>query len=137
MRRVGLLLAIGSAAALLAFVTAAPPVPPLHAVAGPVAAAVEPNRITTPTDPPADPFPLRRQFLTDDQLDRLTADPRGPFRKLTKPDFEAKVRAAADAQQLARTPPLVVSAAYRGRYEPGKLTGTADWAVANPAGKPG
>lgn len=142
MRSASLLLAIGSAAALLvAVVTAAPPSPPsppLQAVAGPVAVVVDPPKPgATPAEPPTDPFPLRRQFLTDDQLDRLTTDPRGPFRKLTKPDFEAKVRAAADAQQLARTPPLVVIAAYRGRYESGKLSGSADWTVANPAGKPG
>ncbi len=127
MRAAGLLLGIGFAAALGLLVSAAPPPPALHAVVGPAAFPVESH---------ADPFPLRRQFLTDDQLDRLTADPRGPFRKLTKPEFETKVRAAADAVQLARTPPQVVAAAYRGRYDPGRLTGSADWTVANTSGRP-
>ena len=127
MRAAGLLLAIGSAAALGVLVSAAPPAPALRSVVGTAA---------VPAEPTADPFPLRRQFLPDDQLDRLTADPRGPFRKLTKAEFETRVRAAADAVQLARTPPQVVTAAYRGRYEPGRLTGTADWTVANPSGRP-
>lgn len=127
MRAAGMFLVLTSTA-LCVLVSAAPPPPALQAVAGPAAA---------PVDPPVDPFPLRRQYLTDDQLDRLTADPRGPFRKLSKPEFEAKVRAAADAVQLTRTPPQVVTAAYRGRYEPGRLTGSADWTVANPAGRPG
>ncbi|MCU0704910.1 MAG: hypothetical protein MUF18_13115 [Fimbriiglobus sp.] len=128
MRGLGLLLAIGSVAALWAVGVAAPPPPPLHALAGPAAIPVE----ATP-----DPFPLRRQFLTDDQFDRLTADPRGPLRKLTRTDFDAKVRAAADASQLARTPPQLVTAAYRARYQPGQLTGSAEWTVANTAGRPG
>lgn len=128
MRVAGVLLVFASAAALFSVVIAAPPNPTLHALAGPVAVVQEPV---------PDPFPLRRQFLTDDQLDRLTADPRGPLRKLTKPEFEAKVRAAGEAVQLARTPPQVVSATYRGKYATGRLTGTADWTVANPAGKPG
>jgi hypothetical protein len=128
MRTAGLLLVAGCAAAVVAAAVAAPRTPPLAAVVGPAA---------VPAEPPVDPFPLRRQFLSDDQLDKLTADPRGPFRKLTKPEFEAKVRSAADAVRLARTPPQVVSATYRGRYEPGRLFGTAEWAVANPSGRPG
>lgn len=127
MRVAGVLLVFASAAALFSVVIAAPPTPTLHALAGPVAVVQEPV---------PDPFPLRRQFLTDDQLDRLTADPRGLLRKLTKPEFEAKVRAAGEAVQLTRTPPQVVSAAYRGKYSTGRLTGTADWTVANPAGQP-
>ena len=71
----------------------------------------------------------RRQFLPPDKLDAIAADPRGPFRKLPKAEFEEKVRLAADAQELARTPPRLVATAYTGRYAPGSVSGSAEWAV--------
>jgi hypothetical protein len=89
-----------------------------------------------PDDRPPDPFPVRRVLLPAGKLDPIvSAAARGAFRTLPKDEFESRVSAAARAQLAARTPPVLVRAVYRGGYAPGRITGTADWTVANPGGR--
>lgn len=83
-----------------------------------------------------DPFPLRRVFLPNETDPRLDAEP-GGFRRLSLDDFEARVRAAAQAVAARANPPRVQQAAYRATYSAGQLTGVAEWRIAAPSRRPG
>src|ERR1043165_4344707 len=73
-----------------------------------------------------DPFPIQRLPVTADKLaQELKAQKQGVFVELSRQAFEDKVRAAAEAQQAARTPPHIVEAHYRAFFGPAGLHGTA------------
>lgn len=119
MIRPALLLILGAAA--LGLASSATP-QPLPAVVGPAI-------LRQP--PPADPFPIRRTYLTGDALATALAHmTRGELVQLPRDDFEAKVRAAAHAAG----PPRLADARYRATLTDAGLVGTAEWRLAAPAG---
>jgi hypothetical protein len=87
--------------------------------------------------PAIDPVPIRRQFLSADQFKPMNdGDPQGVFHLLKKTDFESRVSQAAEALIASRTPPSLIRAVYRGTYTRNAISGTAEWSIANPSGRP-
>lgn len=88
-------------------------------------------------DPPDDPFPIRRVRVTEAQLpDVLKAAEPGTLVRLPRDQFEARVRKAVATAAAARAAPRIAEAAYTATLTGGDLTGTAEWVVSNPGGRP-
>jgi hypothetical protein len=118
-------LALVAAVAFGAAVGGAPPPPARMA-----AAAV-------PADPPDDPFPIRRVRVTEAQLpDVLKAFEPTALIRIPRDQFESRVRKAALAAAAARVTPRVVEATYTATLTGGDLSGTAEWVITNPCGRP-
>lgn len=104
---------------------------PLVAVAGGLA-SVDGESI----DSPEDPFPLRRVFVPSNQLAAcLASATNGPYVRISRTEFEAKVRAATRAK--ADPSPHLVAATYSATFAEGRMSGTGTWAVAYPNERPG
>jgi len=92
---------------------------------------------TSPEPPVADPLPIRRVLLPADRLAaELERARRGVLVQLSRDDFEAKVRKAAQAGDPLKNPPRLVEARYRATLTETALTGTAEWKLTNPSGEP-
>jgi hypothetical protein len=119
---------LATAALAVAVPAGGTPPDPLAAVAGgPASAPRTPDSV--PAAPPADPFPIRRTFLTGDRLAAALADAaRGALTRLPREEFEAKVRTAA--ARAAAPAPRLAEARYKATLADGGLTGTAEWRVA-------
>jgi hypothetical protein len=121
------LLALAAGALAFAVPAGGAPPDPLAAVAG--ATSFVPGTESSVPSAAADPFPIRRTFLTGDRLTAALADAaRGALARLPREEFEAKVRAAA--AHAAAPPPRLAEARYRAALTDGGLTGTAEWHVA-------
>lgn len=90
-----------------------------------------------PAEPHDDPFPIRRVRVTEAQLpDVLKATDPAALVRLPRDQFEARARKAAATAAAARTTPRIVEATYTAALAGGDLTGTADWVITNPCGRP-
>src|SRR5262249_29955321 len=89
-------------------------------------------------DEPADPTPLRRVVLPADKVaDALKQARDGVFVQMPRKDFEALVRRAALAGKDGLQPPRLVEARYRAVLtDSPSLSGSAQWKLVNPSGKP-
>jgi hypothetical protein len=84
-----------------------------------------------------DPFPIRRVRLTEAQLpDAIQGFDPGVLVRLPRDEFEARVRKAGRAAVETRFTPRVVEARYTATLAGDDLTGTAEWVVLNPCGRP-
>ena len=82
-----------------------------------------------PAPPVADPFPIRRTFLTGDRLATALADAaRGNLTRLPREEFEAKVRSAS--RRVTDPAPRLAEARYKAALSDAGLSGTAEWRVA-------
>jgi hypothetical protein len=79
---------------------------------------------------PSDPFPIRRVFLPANR----TPEGIGSLVRMTRTEFEQKVRVASDALQR---PPSIAAAQYTVTVAGDALVGTAEWTVRNPSGRNG
>jgi hypothetical protein len=88
--------------------------------------------------PRPDPLPLRRVQVPADrlvaELDRLQ---KGVLQRVPLPEFEDRVRKAADAADRLQQPPRLLEAHYRARLDGAALVGEGHWVVANPLAGPG
>ncbi len=91
-----------------------------------------------PQEEPHYPVPIHRLAVTQERLaEELKAHKQGVLVELSRKSFEEKVRAAAEAQQNARTPPRLLESHYRAFFEPAGLHGTAQWKVVHTVPSPG
>jgi hypothetical protein len=91
----------------------------------------------SPEEPVADPVPIRRVLLPPDRLAaELERAKRGVLVQLSRDDFEAKVRKAAQAGAPLKNPPRLVEARYRATLTEAALAGTAEWKLTNPSAGP-
>jgi hypothetical protein len=85
-----------------------------------------------------DPIPIQRVEVTPEKLaEELKQHPHGIYVELPRKAFDEKIRAAAQAQQDALTPPRIVEAHYRAFFEPDGLRGTVQWRVVHSTQSPG
>src|SRR5688500_6497846 len=101
------------------------------ALAVPAALPRDPVAVAVSAIPPpaADPFPIRRTFLTVDRLATALAEAaRAALTRLSREEFEAKVRAAA--RRAADPSPRLAEARYKAILSDAGLSGTAEWRVA-------
>ena len=102
------------------------------ALAVPAALPRDPVSVAASVIPPplvADPFPIRRTFLTGERLAAVLADAaRGNLARLPREEFEAKVRAAS--RHAADPSPRLAEACYKATLTDVGLTGSAEWRVA-------
>ena len=88
-------------------------------------------------DDVADPFPIRRVRVTEEQLpDAIKGLDAGVLVRLPRDEFEARVRKAGRVAAEARITPRVAEASYTATLTGDDLTGTAEWVVVNPCGRP-
>src|SRR5437763_10078589 len=87
--------------------------------------------------PSEDPFPIRRVRVAEAQLPELlkTLEP-DTLVRLPRAEFESRVRKAAAAASAAKVVPRVVEATYTAALSGDDLTGTAEWVIVNPCGRP-
>jgi hypothetical protein len=108
------------------------------AAASPEALAAVAGSVTTATRSPvplADPFPIRRVLVPGDRLPAtLKALPPGAVEKLSRAEFEAKVRAAT--RTAPATAPQLAEAQYTATHGPDGLRGELTWAFLAPPGSP-
>lgn len=80
----------------------------------------------------ADPFPIRRlrvpAGLWPELKNELDA---GPWVQLPRSEFETRVRAAAEAAELAKQPPRLIEAVYTAEFDGQELFGTAELQLLN------
>ncbi|AMV23089.1 hypothetical protein VT84_01665 [Gemmata sp. SH-PL17] len=85
--------------------------------------------------PADDPFPIRRVRATDDRLPLLLKElEAGPVVQMSRPEFEARVRAAGRASAQVKHGPRILDANFTAELEGGDLTGTAEFGVLNASG---
>ena len=105
--------------------------PPAIAVAGP-AGAFRPD-----DEPIADPFPVRRVRVSESQLPDLVKQLEiGPLVRMTRTEFEARMRAAGRAATDAKIAPRITDARYTAKLVGADLVGTAELDIVNSAGTP-
>jgi hypothetical protein len=81
---------------------------------------------------PGDPITLRRVLSSAEQLPQLLERARqGTLLKMSRDEFESKVRDAAFATQAARQPSRLLRASYRAVLEGDALAGSGEWIVQN------
>ncbi len=86
-----------------------------------------------PRAPVKDPLPIRRLLIPAERVPaELERGGQGVLRKLSRDDFEARVREAARALQALRHPPRLIEAGYTARLAGQALAGTGRWTVLNP-----
>jgi hypothetical protein len=76
----------------------------------------------------ADPLPIRRLLVEPKQV---PARLRGALKKLSRDEFEARVKAAGRAAAALRNPPRLLSAHYRATLKGLSLDGKGDWTLTN------
>lgn len=83
--------------------------------------------------PLPDPVPIRRLRVTEAQLGALRkkAEP-GPLVRMTRAEFERRVRAAAEAVRDRALPVRLIEAKYVASLGDSDITGTAAWTLENP-----
>jgi hypothetical protein len=80
-----------------------------------------------------DPLPLRRLLVEPKQVPaQLEKVRRGVLTKLSREDFEARVRKAARAAAALKNPPRLLAAHYRATLKGQALDGKGDWTLLNP-----
>ncbi len=92
---------------------------------------------TPERSPVADPFPIRRLRVAPRAWPELRGELEpGPWVQLPRRDFEARVRAAAQAAEQAKAAPRLVAADYTAEFDGHELFGTAEWQFLNPQTQP-
>ena len=84
-------------------------------------------------EPLPDPLPLRRIVVPPDRVaGELERARQGTLIRLSRGEFEERVRQAAQARLFLQNPPRLVEAYYRGKLDKGALLGTGQWKILNP-----
>src|SRR5687767_12163648 len=82
-----------------------------------------------------DPIPIRRVLLPNSKSSEILKDKAATFELLSRIDFEALVRKAAEARAMTRSAPRLVHASYVAEFKDAALiNGTGSWEIANPGG---
>src|SRR5687767_3533103 len=80
-------------------------------------------------------FPFVRVLLPNSKGSEILKDKAAAFELLSRIDFEALVRKAAEAQAMTRSAPRLVRASYVAEFKGAALiNGTGSWEIANPSG---
>jgi hypothetical protein len=83
--------------------------------------------------PPRDPFPIRRIFLAESQVEAAVKEHGlGSVVRMPRAEFEARVRRKAEERDM----PRLVEAKWTAALDGGDLVGDADWTFANPRSTP-